>query len=512
MNKVFQNKKVCTVAILLLAILILTITNYTKAFQGENLIIRSLNGNSEGLVYNEMVLSYDDEYTQKYGLSDMYPYNGTYEGGFSNEELHFEYGYCTTDTMIAVAENEVTKYEYVPGNTIIFFNGDRADIVETYTKDGMIFIKYDSDTIFTIKKQDNLKYACVYNNQQNRYMPVGDAVGYESQIGLQGMIFKSFPKTLVMNEATTVYKIILAALYAVVISLICYGIYKKYNIRFAMVFYGVSLLAPWMIGYSTNLYWVEFTWFLPTLLGIYCANHIESKRARVMSYICVMLAIFLKSACGYEYISTIMMGAIVFLLTDMTVAIIERKDKAIIMRLFKTIFMIGVFAVAGFALALAVHGYMRGDGDVYAGLRAIYYNDVLRRTHGDPNMFQGVYADSLNASIIRVLLRYLLFDTPLILGVPGILFIPLIAISFMALAYGVWKKKDNKEMLVLYIWMGFASVSWFVLGKSHSYIHTGMNFVMWYFGFMQIMFYSIIEMVYRFIKERKTVSEIKKEQ
>lgn len=512
MNKAYQNKKVCTVMIMLLAILILTFTNYTKVFQGGDIITRSLYGNSEGLVYNEMILSYDKEYEQKYGLSDMYPYNGTYEGGLADETLNFENGYCTTDTIIAVLENEVTKYEYVVGNTIIFFSGDKADIIESKTKDGYIFAKYESDTIFSFKEQDNLKYACIYNNQQNRYMPIGDAVGYESQIGLQGMIFKAFPKTLALNEATAVYKVTLAVLYAVVISLICYGIYKKYNIRFATVFYLVSLLSPWMIGYSTNLYWVEFTWFLPTLVGIYCANHIEEKKARVISYICVMLAIFLKSACGYEYISTIMMGSIVFLLTDMTVAVIERKDKTTILRLFKTIFMMGIFAVAGFALALVVHGYMRGDGDVYAGLRAIYYNDVLRRTHGDPNMFQGVYADSLNASIIRVLLRYLLFDTPLILGVPGVLFIPLIAISFIALVYGVWKKKDNKEMLVLYIWMGIASVSWFVLGKSHSYIHTGMNFVMWYFGFMQIMFYSIIEMVYRFIKERKTVSEIKKEQ
>ena len=54
------------------------------------------------------------------------------------------------------------------------------------------------------------------------------------------------------------------------------------------------------------------------------------------------------------------------------------------------------------------------DGNIYNGLRAIYYNDVLRRTHGDPNMFQGVYADSLNASVIRVVLRYLIFDTPVI--------------------------------------------------------------------------------------------------
>ena len=500
MNKVFQNKKVCTAVILLLAILILTITNYTKVLQGGDIITRGLFGNSEGLVYNEMVLSYDSEYEQKYGLSDMYPYNGTYEGGLRDNLSAFDMGYCTTDTVIAVKENEVTRYEYVEGNTLIFFNGDTAEVVESEVKDGYIYARYDADTVFTYGTHNDLKYVRVYNSEEDRLMPIGDAVGYESQIGLQGMIFRAFPKKLNIGEALEIYKVFLAVLYAGVISFICYGIYKKYNIRFATVFYVVSLLSPWMIGYSTNLYWVEFTWFLPTLVGIYCANHIESKKARAVSYISVMLAIFLKSACGYEYISTIMMGAIIFMLTDLTLAIIEKKDKKVVGRLFKTIFTMGVFAVAGFVVALLIHGYMRGDGSIYSGLRAIYYNDVLRRTHGDPNMFQGVYADSLNASIIRVLLRYLLFDTPLILGVPGILFIPLIMVSFIALVYGVWKKKDSKEMLVLYIWMGIASVSWFVLGKSHSYIHTGMNFVMWYFGFMQIAMYVVVQAIWNGVK------------
>ena len=222
MNKAFQNKKACTVMIMLLAILILTITNYTKVFQGGDITTRNLYGNSEGLVYNEMILSYDAEYEQKYGLSDMHPYNGTYEGGLTDEVLHFERGYCTTDTMIAVAENEVTKYEYVPGNTLIFFNGSKADIIESESRDGFIFAKYDSDQIFSFKEQDDLKYVCVYNNEQSRYMPVGDAVGYESQIGLQGMIFKSFPKNWTLNQATEIYKVVLALLYATVLSFICY--------------------------------------------------------------------------------------------------------------------------------------------------------------------------------------------------------------------------------------------------------------------------------------------------
>jgi len=239
------------------------------------------------------------------------------------------------------------------------------------------------------------------------------------------------------------------------------------------------------------------------LFGIYCANHIDSKKARILSYIGVMVSIFIKCACGYEFITTIMLSAIVFLLVDFTIAIIERKDKKEILHLFKTIFNMGIFALVGFAVAIIIHAYIRGEGDISGGLRAIYYNDVLRRTiGGNAEMFQGEYAASLKANVIIVVLRYLLFKTPIIWGVPGFLFIPLIAISFLGLVYGIRKKVLDKKILVLYIWTGITTVSWFVLGKSHSYVHTFMNFVLWYFGYIQVMFYSLVRIGKVFIEQK----------
>ena len=37
------------------------------------------------------------------------------------------------------------------------------------------------------------------------------------------------------------------------------------------------------------------------------------------------------------------------------------------------------------------------------------------------------------------------------------------------------------------------TLSWFILGKAHSYVHTHMNYVLWYFGFIQICLYIIIK-------------------
>lgn len=504
MKRFFENKKRATVIILIVAIAILTVTNYTKVFLGSNAITRALYWNSENLVYNEMVMSYQPGSKLSYGLSDMYPYNGTYNGGYSNEELDFDNGYCTTDKIIAVSDNDITQREYAAGNTIIFFSGDKAEVVGNYASDGILFVQYEADRIYSIEEQGELKYITIYNNDENRYMQIGDRVGYESQIGVQGILFRAFPKGFLVNDMIAIYRVVLALLFATIITMICFFLYKKYHLLFGIIFYIVSLLAPWMTGYSTNLYWVEFTWFLPMLIGIICAYYIDSRKIRIISYVGVMLAIALKSACGYEYLSTIMLSSIIFLLADFTIALIEHKDKKKMLQLFKTIFCMGIFALLGFIIVLVIHAYIRGDGSIYHGLRSIYYNDVLRRTlGGDPSMFQDVYADSLNASVIYVVLRYLKFDTALIAGVPGMAFIPLIMLSFILTVMNVVKKTFRKEILALYIWMGIASVSWFVLGKSHSYIHTSMNFVMWYFGYIQIIFYTIIAGIYQLVKNRK---------
>jgi hypothetical protein len=259
------------------------------------------------------------------------------------------------------------------------------------------------------------------------------------------------------------------------------------------------LLSPWAIGFSTNFYWVEFTWFLPMLVGLICVNHLDKKGVVVLCCVAMFVAIGIKSACGYEYITTVMLGGVVFLFADLTKALIEHKDKKRILRLFGTTFFMGLSALAGFVIALLIHARIRGNGYIISGLKNIYYSDVLRRTLGNADMFQEIYADSLNASIARVVIRYLRFDTQLVLGVTRWTFVPLIALTFFILLYRTAKKTLDKQYLILFVWLGITAISWFVLGKAHSYIHTSLNFGMWYLGFMQFIFYVPIQQLINLI-------------
>lgn len=504
MKKFYLNHKKLSISIILLAAMaILTVSNYTKIFMSGDSITRELYGNSVSLAYSGIVMRYQPYVKTGYGLNTILPYNGASEdGGITDEELGIKNGYSISEKKLVILDNEYSELLYAPGNTMHFFNGDTADIVGAYAQDGYLYVEYEADEIYSAKEQESIAYITVYNNETGYFMQAGNLVPYESQIGLQGFAFSRFPLFFTTHQVYVAGSLLLAAFLAVILTFICYEIAKKYNTLFGVVFYLVSLLSPWMIGYSTNFYWVEFTWFLPMLIGLLCVNHLEKRSVRAACYLAMLLAVGIKSACGYEYITTVMLGGIVFLLTDLTKEIIEHKDRRKIRRLFGTTFLMGLSALAGFVGALLIHGSIRGNGDVISGLKNIYYSDVLRRTFGDANMFQDIYADSLNASIIRVVIRYLRFDTQIVLGVTRWAFIPLIMITFFILVYRLAKKREDKQYLILYVWLGLTAISWFVLGKAHSYIHVRMNFVMWYFGFMQFIFYVPIQTIWNIFMKR----------
>jgi hypothetical protein len=452
------------------------------------------------LEYDVIAMRYLNEDGMMYGLGYLTPYNGALVSGVTDEEIKTDEGYGTETKILVVANNEYTQREYKEGNTVIFMSGDKADIVSVTAYGNYLIAQYEADELYSVYTQGELKYACIYNNAESRYMRIGDMQPYESQLGLQGKLLCALPKSLIMHDVIVFGKAALAVLFGLIMTLICYGVAKKYNPLFGIVFYLVTLLSPWMIGFSTNLYWVEFTWFLPMLIGLFCANHLENKKVRIFSYVGMIVAIAVKSACGYEYISTVMLGGIVFLLVDLICVLIEHKEKGKIKRLFSTTFAMGVSALLGFAVVLVSHAYLRGAGSIYHGLRSIYFNDICRRTYGNANMFQDVYADSLNASVFRVVAHYFRFDTSLILGVTKRAFIPLILVTFLILAAGIVKKWIDKQYMVLFILLGITAISWFVLGKAHSYIHTSMNYVMWYFGFMQFIFYVPVQAIVQYVK------------
>lgn len=152
----------------------------------------------------------------------------------------------------------------------------------------------------------------------------------------------------------------------------------------------------------------------------------------------------IKSLCGYEYITTVMLGGIEFFLIEIILAMFS-KDKKKLLSYLKNTFFLGIFSISGFMIAFTLHSMLRGDGDIISGILTIIKEDAMRRTFSigvENSALNDIALESIEASVFTVLTKYFNFKTEIILGIPGELFKFL---TFMPILFGIYnfyKKKD----------------------------------------------------------------------
>ena len=349
----------------------------------------------------------------------------------------------------------------------------------------------------------NRRYGLGYlvSAQETEWIPIGKEIyydsgvnpeqyivlEYQSQIGLQGFIFY-FMTRFGLPKPYPALRLGCCLLLAIVLLSICHELYKKYGLIFSGVFYIMTITSSLIVNFAPNLYWVEFTWFIPMLLGLICLNNLNK---RLFLYPLFFLAIVVKCACGYEYITVIMLSSIMFLFVEWVCTIKKgREYRHYGNSLLKAIFMIGIMSLIGFAVTLLIHSHIRGAGDILAGLKDIYKNDVLRRTYGTAADFPERLAGSLNASVTYVLIIY--FTR---FGLGKFALFLLIATTAIMVYKHIAKRHPLNTQFWLFIVSLMTCISWFVLAKSHSWVHVGLNFVLWYMGYIQVCTYIVLKFV-----------------
>lgn len=298
---------------------------------------------------------------------------------------------------------------------------------------------------------------------------------YTSQVGLQGHVIGLLAQYIQTPRLYWALRICCIAALETVLFLIAWQLKKRYGYFLSGVFLVVSTASPWITNFAANLYWVEFTWFIPMLLGLLCLN-CPAKRGWL--YPLIALAVLVKCLCGYEYITTIMAGAVLFLCEAWYTNEPERA------RISRTILGVGVSCVLGFAAAYGIHAYLYGGGNIAAGAAAFFRDTVLKRSLGNAADYTGSTAEGLRASMIVVLWKYLWHN----LAGKGTLCVLLLAVGSLVAEKRISHKARRQKAALLALSFAGAA-SWFMLGKGHSYVHTPLNFVMWHMGFMQIAVY-----------------------
>lgn len=460
----------------------------------ESLVTSTIQAEKDGM--QECVLTGLNGYTNVTGNWN------SYDRTFLTDD-NWTQGYSNSEAMVLFRSSDYIDEMAKAGNSIIFANGETFLIQDTVSDGTWTTVEIDADRVLNYWKYGSLADVSFMDKEGN-VLPKGISFGYYSQYGLQGRIFKHLARYLEIDILNALCALAAAVSFAIIVYLINY----KFNTLLASIFYIVFLLSPWIVGFANNLYWVEFTWFLPMGAGLLCAWKIDSKKYRIISYIIAFLAILIKCLCGYEYISNVMMGLIAFLLVDF-IETLFKEDRAKKILLFKTIFTMGIVALLGFAMAICIHAPEKpgADGNILKGINLIIQNDVLRRTYGFDINNLGSLAEAqrygILASLWEVLCQYFHFDTEIITGLDGNLFPLLCLIPIVIFIFDYRNKKLNIQNIVMYLVFFISSITWFILAKSHSYVHTQLNYVLWYFGFVQICLYIIVNKIIQYMKRGK---------
>ncbi|MEY3880103.1 MAG: hypothetical protein RIQ94_898 [Pseudomonadota bacterium] len=327
---------------------------------------------------------------------------------------------------------------------------------------------------------------------------------YLSQYGIQGLVFSKINSLFGFRKVAMLQCINSISLAIVIISL--FFLYRKiYDHRFAAIFLITMISSPWIVSFASNLYWVSFLWFLPALLAAIIYLN-KGRIFRLLSLLGIGVAVFIKSLAGYEYLSTITL----FTCSVFVVAPFFKSSNRDLSGNLRMFFFVFIACVIGFFCALLVHANMRGDS-ILTGLQNILDQDIKRRTYGDPALFDPSYKESLKSSPLTVINTYVMdWRTPLVLWLPGYLFKVLLIFAVIGVLYKysikhITRQKDTALLVFFFI----VPVSWFVLAKGHSYQHTHMNYVLWYFGFVQALIYvsfnTTIILCLDFFKWAKTI-------
>ncbi len=331
---------------------------------------------------------------------------------------------------------------------------------------------------------------------------------YISQTGMQALSAAAFDALTGFSRARTwsLLHLITALFSAIFVGLLLAWIGREFgHLAFASALLS-TLASPWMTVYGRNLYWMMGVFYLPILSVIWLLD--RELRGRALSRRGAVLTIaggvlFKCLFSGYEFMTTTL---IMMMVPLVYVAWSQRWPSR---RFLETGLWFSGAALLGVLLSaiILVAQIASLKGGVTDGVAHIA-ESFERRTYGNADELPGMYRTSLEIGTLEVVSMYLNgtafgharpFDGPRpeTLDAAGrftyrdfiylLILTSAIALGLVKRLRGQGARHDRLEALLISSWFAFlAPLSWFVIFKAHSYIHTHVNFLTWHLPFVPL--------------------------
>ena len=327
---------------------------------------------------------------------------------------------------------------------------------------------------------------------------------YMSQPGGQGIIFSLLDGCIPLSPQIKLWAfyVLTALLTAIALAAIIGWCYDEFGGWVAIFVIGSAVLSQWLTVFGKNLWWSLWAFYLPMLVVMYFLKRYRETLDRQLIRFGILIFIAVSVKCfinGYEYITTTLVMMLVPFVyyailnqwngrqcVKWTLAAGLGSGVAIFLSLIMLCFQIGAVK----------DGFMDGVGHVIWSFG--------KRTYGEAEDFPPVYAASLNAGTLSVVITYMngvFFDLNNYLSVTNtfvsnfllkiryyyliVLFIAMSVLLFWRSNKAVPAERQQYfTALILTTWFSIlAPLSWFVIFKAHSYIHTHMSFLLWQMPF-----------------------------
>jgi hypothetical protein len=321
---------------------------------------------------------------------------------------------------------------------------------------------------------------------------------YRSAIGLQGILFSLFDKhtNYPENFNLKIFSGFTSVLSAMMMATLIMWFFLQFGFLSAIFAAGFILLSKWMTFFGGDIYWQLWAFYLPTVIVFYyCARKEPANQVDLHLLSLIFVTVLIKILFNaFEFIST----ALLMIYTPLLYfAILQGWSYK---KFFALSIKIGISAILATLTGLGI--LLIQLAGIMGGLTpAVEYvqSTLMRRTYGDVNLYP-VEAEGLQASISSVIWIYIsgrafnlqfLQDTPWLSSFGNISYLSVFVVFIItsAIFLGLYFHKSKifgRKPLALFCSMWFSAVSplsWFILFKGHSYIHTHLNYIVWQMPF-----------------------------
>jgi len=372
---------------------------------------------------------------------------------------------------------------------------------------------------------------------------------YTSQYGLQVQMFNQLRNMGFKNVKNL--KSLTALLMAVVVLGLTMTIWRDFSARSALVYFIVFSISPWIISFSSNLYWIPFSWFIPLLLtSIFSPKVYENIKFYYFLIALLFISFLFRFLSGYEYLTTIVLASITPIVYH---GLKLKKTYKFILVLCSGIFLVSIIS---FATSVLIHAKSL-DSSLVSGIQLIEKTAKKRLLSTDTDkLFVEIcgadqdclakheqYRKSLEANPIEVTAKYFInkhflpwvalisfneqekelirsarneiinktslypvldleisLIAKLAIYLLGVVLSNVFFISIVAMCLSLWRTAPSYLLIPLLI--SFISpISWFFLAKGHSDSHYQLNYVLWYLYF--IPFAAVVLSEVKWKKQKK---------